>query len=166
MAISVALNGKQYRVMFKYGWFHTNINYPLRVARQMVRDLMAASVVNIKEPVSGDLVFHDDKSNHIEDKAKYVWRMCSVFINEVTETVVNGEVVTTNTIVAGPYTSVCVPGDRFSYEEARNHALATLKDSALNIYDHARINNKDLPQEFFVIMAGYTAYNRRPRKRK
>lgn len=163
MAIAFTFGNNNYRLMFKYGWFMTNKDYHPREVRGKLRDWMATAITNTRESVPGDLVFNDPENNS-GDKSKFAWRMCSVFINKTSTAVVDGVVVSTNEIVVGPYTSVCVPGDRFSYNEARYHALATLKESALKIYEKTP-EGKDLPPLFHITMQGFVAYGKRARKK-
>lgn len=160
MAIAFSLNKVSYRLMFKYGWFYTNQDYPRTVARRMLRDLMANSIVNSKESMHGDLEFNDDKGNSGK-KSTFTWRMCSVFVNRIVKDA-DGKVVE-STIVVGPYTGVCVPGDRFQYNEARYHALITMHTAALKERAHAIEHNRPIPETFRIAMEGYVAYGKRPR---
>lgn len=164
MAIAFNHADKTFRLMFKYGWFFTNVKYAPKDVRTMLRNWMATSITSTGAGLSGDLVF-EDSNGHSGKKSRYAWRMCSVFINKTTTTVVNNEVVNTSELVVGPYTSVCVPGDRFSYNEARSHALITLKESALKLYSDTPIG-AELPELFYITMNGFTSYNRRDRGNK
>lgn len=164
MAIAFNHKDKTFRLMFKYGWFFTNQQYDPRAVRGMLRDWMSTSINNSKDNISGDLVFEDSKG-HSGRKSLFAWRMCSVFINRTTEAYIDGKVTLTSELVVGPYTSVCVPGDRFSYDSARSHALATLKDSALKIYASTPPDT-EIPELFFITMNGFTSYGTRKRGNK
>lgn len=164
MAIAFTLNNNNYRLMFKYGWFMTDHDYRPKDVRGMLRDWMATSIINANTAKPGDLVFSDPKGNSGK-QSKFAWRMCSVFINKISTRVVDNEVIVDNQIVVGPFTSVCVPGDRFSYNEARYHALATLKESALRMYAKTE-QGVELPSLFHITMQGFVAYGKRPRNRK
>ena len=164
MAIAFPHAKKTFRLMFKYGWFFTDVKYAPKEVRAMLRNWMATSITSSGAGMSGDLVFEDSNGNSGK-RSKYAWRMCSVFINKTSESFIDGKSIITSELVVGPYTSVCVPGDRFSYNEARNHALITLKESALKIYNDTPLGD-ELPALFYITMNGFTSYNRRARGNK
>lgn len=159
MAIAFKIKNTTYRLMFKYGWFYTNVNYQLADGRRIARDFMANAISNSHENLSGDLMLFDEAGNNGK-ASKYIWRMCTTFINKV-EVGVDGKNI--STLIIGPYTSVCVPHDRFSYQEARTHALLTLRDAALREYTRAKRRNQEPHADFFISMDGFVAYGKRKR---
>ncbi len=160
MAVQFTFGDADYRLMFKYGWFYTNSALKTTVGRMWCREQMFGNIwANNNKRESGDLEFFDNGCDN--ETSKHTWRMCSVFIVKLVDTP-DGH--SKNEIVFGPFTSVCVPGDQFSYEFARYYAIATLKDAALDMYTKAKRMGEDCPL-FHIAIQAFITWNTRKKKK-
>lgn len=107
-----------------------------------------------------DVILNNDPANVLIEKDAIdpkTWRTTSAFVVRITPPVKAGER-PTHDLVFGPFTAVCAPEDKFSYEIGRTIALDAMKAWALN---------EGTPYDAKVLlMKAWETFHKRPRGRR